>query len=93
LNAENIGKRQNREAEEMMAIAWSYAACMHIGLPVSFVFHDGGYKGGGDYLVENFAQKRYIGLPMLQYLGMCFDEKNGILNKIEPFPKMIKWTL
>jgi hypothetical protein len=93
LNAENIGKRQNREAEEMMAIAWSYAACMHIGLPASFVFHDGGYKGGGDYLVENFTQKRYIGLPMLQYHGMCFDETNAEIHNLKAYPTMQKWCL
>jgi hypothetical protein len=92
LNADTIAKRQSREAEEMMAIAWSYAACLHIGLPATFVFH-GGYKGGGSYLVENFEQKRYIGLPMLQYHGMCYDEKNALTFNAKPFPFMLKWYL
>lgn len=93
LNAESIGKRASREAEEMMAIAWSYAACLHLGLPANFVFHDGGYKGGGDYLVENFSQKRYIGLPMLQYIGLCYDEKNAKIHNREAYPTMMKWCL
>ena len=33
-------------AEEMMAIAWSYAAVLQIGLPPSVVFHPEGYDGG-----------------------------------------------
>ncbi len=93
LNANTIAERQGREAEEMMAIAWSYAASIHLGLPASFVFHEGGYKGGGSYLAENFNQKRYIGLPMLQYHGFCYDEKNALLQQKIPFPHMYKWVL
>lgn len=92
LNAQSIAERPQREAEEMMAIAWSYAACRHLGLSSSFLFHEGGYKGGGAYLAENFDNKRYIGLPMLQYCGLCFDEKNAALNHQQPYPYMQKWT-
>lgn len=93
LNADILGNRKSREAEEMMAIAWSYAACMHLGIDSTFVFHEGGYKGGGDYLAENFAQKRYIGLPMLQYNGLCYDEKNAEIHQKLPFPSMQKWLV
>ena len=91
LNAEAIAKRPSREAEEMMAIAWSYAACMHIGLDPFFVFHDEGYKGGGSYIAEAFLNKNYFGLPMLQWIGMTADEKNAPALHVEPFPHMIKW--
>jgi hypothetical protein len=93
LNEIAIGKREHREAEEMMAIAWSYAACMHLELDPVFVFHDKGYKGGGSYIAENFAQKQYFGLPMLQWKGMAADEKNAANLNVEPFPEMIKWVL
>src|SRR5882757_3825057 len=33
---------------EVMALGWSYAACLHIGLPPRVVFHSEGYKGGAD---------------------------------------------
>jgi len=38
LNADSIAKREQREAEEMMAIAWIYAACVHLGIDAEFVF-------------------------------------------------------
>ena len=66
MNHNSIVKSSHREAEEMMAIAWSYAACIHLGLDPYFVFHDHGYKGGGDFIVENFRDKKYFGTPMLQ---------------------------
>ena len=91
LNAEAIGKRPRRGAEEMMAIAWSYAACMHIGLDPYVVFHDDGYKGGGSYIADAFANKNYFGLPMLQWIGLTADEKNAPGLNVDPYPHMIKW--
>lgn len=86
LNAQSIADREMREAEEMMAIAWSYAACVHLGIDAAFVFHDNGYKGGGSSIAENFREGRYFGVPVLKWVGMCNnpDEENG-------YPKMIKW--
>lgn len=86
LNAQSIADREMREAEEMMAIAWSYAACVHLGIDATFVFHDNGYKGGGSSIAENFREGRYFGVPVLKWVGMCNnpDEENG-------YPKMIKW--
>jgi hypothetical protein len=91
LSASVIEKRAMREAEEMMAIAWSYAACVHLKLDPYFVFHDKGYKGGGNYIADNFINKNYFGLPMLQWTGLTFDEKNAAANNVAPYPNMIKW--
>ena len=91
LNDQQLSGRKNREAEEMMAIAWSYAACVHLDLPPEFVFHDKGYKGGSDYIIESFINRNYFGLPMLQWLGMTFDEKQAKEKNTRPFPQMIKW--
>jgi hypothetical protein len=91
LNPESIIKSTNRESEEMMAIAWSYAACIYLSLDPYFVFHDHGYKGGGSNIVENFEEKRYIGVPMLQWVGLTADEKRAIKLKVSPYPHMIKW--
>lgn len=93
LDAAAIGLRPNCEAEEMMAIAWSYAACIQLGLDPHFVFHDEGYKGGGSYIADNFAEKRYFGLPMLQWKGMAADEKNAALLNVASYPQMLKWIL
>lgn len=91
LTAETIAARPNREAEEMMAIAWSYAACLRLGIDPYFVFHDEGYKGGGNYIADNFKNKQYFGLPMLQWTGMALDEKSAAEKNMPPYPNMIKW--
>lgn len=93
LTASSIEKRAMREAEEMMAIAWSYAACVHLGLDPYVVFHDEGYKGGGSYIADNFCNKNYFGLPMLQWKGMALDEKNAALQNLPPYPHMLMWLL
>jgi hypothetical protein len=81
-----IGKRADAPAEEMMAIAWSYAACVHLDIDPTFVFHDTGYQHGGSSLVENFREGRYIGVPVLEWLGMTTTKGEGPL-----YPAMIKW--
>ena len=93
LTASAIEKREQREAEEMMAIAWSYAACVHLGLDPYVVFHDEGYKGGGSYIADNFNNKNYFGLPMLQWKGMAADDKNAPFLNVAPYPFMIKWLV
>ena len=91
LNASDIEKRDMREAEEMMAICWSYAACVHLQLDPHFVFHEEGYHGGGGYIADNFIQGRYLGLPMLQWIGLTNDEKNAALRGVSAYPVMEKW--
>ncbi|HMK24798.1 MAG TPA: hypothetical protein VK483_02125 [Chitinophagaceae bacterium] len=91
LNADSIKMRTTREAEEMMAIAWSYAACIHLDLDPCFVFHDEGYQGGGSHIAENFNNKRFLGLPMLQWIGLAADKKNASIMNVSPYPSMIKW--
>ena len=87
---DNVSKKAS---EEMMAIAWSYAALLHLGLEPSVVFHDGGYRGWSEALIENFTQGRYIGVPMLQWIGITVDEKRAKEVGIKPYPNMIKWLL
>jgi hypothetical protein len=93
LTASAIEKREMREAEEMMAIAWSYAACMHLCLDPYIVFHDEGYQGGGSYIADNFAAKNYFGLPMLEWKGMTAGKKNAHRLRVAPYPHMIKWLM
>lgn len=91
LNDQQLAGRTNREAEEMMAIAWSYAACMYLKLPPEFVFHEQGYKGGADYIIDAFQKGNYSGLPILQWLGMTLDDKQAKLKNTLAFPHMVKW--
>ena len=87
LDGPAIAKRKDAAAEEMMAIAWSYAACVHLAINPEFVFHSNGYQGGSASLIENFSAGRYVGVPVLQWLGMTapVGSDNGV------FPCMVKW--
>jgi len=74
---------------ELMAIAWSYAAAVHLGIDPHLVFHENGYKGGGQNIVENFTQGRFFGVPLLQWNGMTYaSNQEANLS----FPQMLNWT-
>jgi hypothetical protein len=77
--------------EEMGAIAWSYAAAVHLQLDPAVVFHEHGYHGGGQSLCENFAEGRYIGVPMLQWLGLTLDAPSAGPLGEKPYPHMLRW--
>lgn len=74
----------------MMAIAWSYAACMHLVIDPFFVFHEQGYRGGSEQIVDSCGKSDYIGLLMLQAVGMTTSEKQAT-SEIPSYPHMIKW--
>lgn len=78
-------------AEEMMAIAWSYAAARHLHLDPLVVFHEIGYRGGGSHIAEQFNTGQYIGLPMLQWVGMALDAKQASIRDLPAYPAMIAW--
>jgi hypothetical protein len=78
-------------AEEMMAIAWSYAALTHLDIDPYIVFHAQGYKGGSTSIVENFQSGRYFGVPMLQYHGMCADAQRAAALGMPAYPRMLHW--
>lgn len=77
---------------EMMAIAWSYAACLYLKLDPRIVFHKDGYKGGSDNIIQNFTEGRYLGLPLLQWAGMACDENHSEEFNTLPYPHMICWV-
>jgi hypothetical protein len=78
-------------AEEMMAIAWSYAAGVALGIDSAVVLHDGGYKGGAHNLREAFDSGAYIGLPMLQWVGMALDATQAQARGLPAYPAMVHW--
>lgn len=84
----NVGKSAG---EELMAIAWSYAAAAHLNLDPAVVFHPHGYRGGGQTLIDNFRQGRHIGVPTLQWIGLTYERKQAVAANVPPYPHMIKW--
>jgi hypothetical protein len=88
----NLEGQTHAEATEMAVIAWTYAACLEIGIDPAVVFHPEGYKGGSESILSNFGEGRYFGVPILQWFGMTYDTKNALENNIQPYPKMTHWV-
>jgi hypothetical protein len=86
LTADTLIKRKNREAEEVMAIAWSYAACIHLDIDPGFVFHEDGYRGGSTSIMESCDKNEYVGMLMLDSLGMT-----SATCESTPYPHMERW--
>ncbi len=75
---------------EMAAIAWSYAACLYLGLDPAIVFHPDGYRGASQALIENFTAGRYFGVPVLQWLGLAVEPQHAAPGQ-PAYPCMIRW--
>jgi hypothetical protein len=80
---------ENMNVIESQAIAWSYAACLHIGIDPKIVFHKDGYKGQSESLLRNFSFGVYIGANGLQEAGMTVTGNQE--TDLQPYPQMIKW--
>ncbi|WP_118974736.1 hypothetical protein [Taibaiella koreensis] len=91
LCGDTIAQRDNRAAEEMMAIAWSFAACKHLSLDPGFVLHDEGYQGGGSTIVAEFESGHTFGVPMLQWAGMTAEPRQAEALGRAPYPLMTCW--
>jgi hypothetical protein len=79
------------EGEEIGAVLWSYAAAMHIGLPLEVLFHPDGYKGQSEWLIDSFRSGTHIGLPFLEWAGLTLGPQRAAAEGKEPFPAMLKW--
>ena len=75
---------------EIGVILWTYAAIIHLNLEPEIVFHEEGYKDSSQWHIDNFTSRNYIGLPLLQWMGLCKhqDDKD---DSIPEFPYMQKW--
>jgi len=77
--------------EELSALAWSYAAVIHLGLRAELIFYPGSYQGWDETLIESFAAGRYTGVPLLQRYGMTVEPRLAT-NGIAPYPHMLRWV-
>lgn len=75
-------EQQGTDGDEIVAILWSYAAARHIGVPPEMVFHPAGYRGSSQWMLDNFRQGNYPGLPLLAWMGLTTNED---------FPRMTRW--
>jgi hypothetical protein len=82
-----VSEFDSNGGDEMAAIGWSYAAALAAGINPAVVFHEGGYRGGADAILENFVEGRFLGVPMLQYYRLArLPADEG-----EKYPAMLKW--
>lgn len=77
--------------EEMAAIAWSYAAAIHLDIAPAVVLHAGGYRGGSGAILTAFEERGGFGVPLLQYFGMTFEPKFAAKRGVKPYPHMQSW--
>ncbi len=87
----NVEPGSPAQSLELAAILWSYAAVCHLQLDPAIVFHEGGYKGESDWLIRQFEAGTYIGLPLIQWMGLALDIPNAVQAQVKPFPHMLKW--
>ena len=80
---------QTGPGDEMAAIAWSYAACVHLQLSPDVLFHPHGYKGWADSLIQNFQAGQYLGASLLQYYGMTRERDDGSGRAV--YPQLDVW--
>jgi len=76
---------------EMAVILWTFAAAKHLDIPLEQVFHSDGYKGHGEWLIDRLENQEYIGLPLLQWLGLTAADSEVATGKAKPFPEMLRW--
>jgi hypothetical protein len=76
---------------EIGAIAWSYAAAVHIGIDARVVFHPDGYKGAAASIANNFISGYYMGVPMLQWKGLALEPRIARERGLAPYPRMLRW--
>lgn len=79
------------DGDEIVAILWSFAAASHLQIPLDVVFHENGYKDDSQWLIEQFESGTYIGLPLLEWMGLCNSKPLESDPDAPIFPKMTKW--
>jgi hypothetical protein len=77
--------------DEMAAIAWSYAAALHLDLETAIVFHAAGYRGGAEALIKNFGAGHYVGVPLLHWYGMTIEPRQAKPGGAPAYPHMLRW--
>ena len=88
---DNVSGDLDAAAAEMAAIAWSWAASRHLDIAPEILFHQDGYKGASDSLIANFGSGRYLGVPILQWIGKTREPRPGATADDQTYPKLIHW--
>lgn len=87
LDQEAMANNKEIAGDELVAMLWSYAVAIHLEIPAEVVFHENGYKGKSKWILQQYRQNEFIGLPLLQWMQMAYLPEDG-----PEFPKMKVWT-
>ncbi|VXC34055.1 conserved hypothetical protein [Flavobacterium sp. 9AF] len=87
----NMPQEWPTQGDEIGAMLWSYAAAIHLEIPLDVVFHSNGYKGSSEWLIQSYKENNFIGLPLLEWLGLTYGPEKAVENNGKPFPHMIQW--
>jgi hypothetical protein len=85
------GQQPGAMTDEVEAIAWSWAALVHLGLPGEVLFHPAGYKGQSAGLLMSYSLGVYPGAAGLARLGLCDLPAQAAVNGTQPYPFMHRW--
>ena len=77
---------------EVAAVAWSFAAVVHLSLRPEVVFHSGGYRGRGAALARTYAFGVYPGAPALEAAGLTLTGARARAAGVAPYPHMLRWV-
>ncbi|GAB3582862.1 hypothetical protein [Hymenobacter daeguensis] len=78
----NKPEQQGTDGEEIAAMLWSYAAALALDIAPEVVFHPQGYRDQSAWILNNYRQGIYPGLPLLVWMD---------LTTTADFPRMTRW--
>ncbi len=88
LGGQLSAEQQLPHGGEVEAIAWSFAAAQHLGMPLDELFHPDGYRGNASSLAFNFSVGVYPGVHGLICAGLA---QPGPLGTDSSYPKLLQW--
>lgn len=68
LNQEMLDTQPSEQSEEIGVQLWSYFAAEACGVPAEMVFHEGGYRTQSKWIIDNFRNRKFIGMPLLVWM-------------------------
>ena len=91
LNGALDGAEASPHGGEVEAIAWSWAALLHLGLEPELLFHPEGYKGQSAGLLLSYSLGVCPGAAGLAQAGMTSVGTSAVASGVNPYPAMRRW--
>ncbi len=90
-NTYYLDTHYTKEQIQSMAIAWSYAACVEMGINPLEVFGTERYNGCAEELLKQFLSGSFNGLNLLRKAGFCHDTEDEQHYGAKRYPYMMRW--